>query len=261
MPESELSLLSEAAREAGRIAMGFWRRQPKVWDKELGLGPVTEADLAVDRMLHERLLGARPDHGWLSEETPDTDSRLGTRRTFIVDPIDGTRAFVEGNPTFAHSLALAEDGQVVAGVVYLPEPDLLYAATRGGGATLNGRPLKLGTAKAGAEGARILAARPVFDGHHWTGGALPAERHFRASLAYRMCLVAEGRFDAMITLRDSWEWDIAAGTLIVEEAGGTVSDRHGAPLSFNHPVPRRPGVLAAGADLQRDLLSRLRVPQ
>lgn len=259
MPGSELSLLTDAAREAGRIAMGFWRQQPKVWDKDLGLGPVTEADLAVDRMLHRRLLDAHPDHGWLSEETPDTDARLKARRTFIVDPIDGTRAFVEGSPTFAHSIALAEGSQVIAGVVYLPEPDLLYAATRGGGATLNGAPLRP-TGASGAEGASILAAKSIFDGHHWTAGTLPAERHFRASLAYRMCLVAQGRFDAMITLRDSWEWDIAAGALIVEEAGGAVSDRHGDALSFNHPVPQRPGVIAGGKSLQRDLLSRLRAP-
>lgn len=257
MPDNDLPLLTEAAREAGRIALSFWRKKPRVWDKELNLGPVTEADIAVDSMLRERLLGARPDHGWLSEETPDTDERLGTRRTFIVDPIDGTRAFVEGSPTFAHSVALAEGGRVVAGVVYLPEPDLLYAAEEGRGATLNGRTLCASGCR-NAEAAKILAARNNFDGRHWTGGGLPSERHFRASLAYRMCLVAEGRFDAMLTLRDSWEWDIAAGDLILREAGAQVSDRHGEPLCFNNAVPRRPGVIAAGPELHKDLLARLR---
>ena len=107
MPERDLALLTDAAREAGRIAMRFWRRDPQVWDKGGEHGPVTEADLAVNDMLKPMLLAARPDYGWLSEETPDNADRLSRDTVFIVDPIDGTRAFVAGEETLAHSLAVA----------------------------------------------------------------------------------------------------------------------------------------------------------
>ncbi|TAG15735.1 MAG: 3'(2'),5'-bisphosphate nucleotidase CysQ, partial [Rhodobacterales bacterium] len=125
----DLALLTEAAREAGRIALRYWRREPKVWDKGGDHGPVTEADLAVNDMLKLMLLSARPDYGWLSEETPDDAARLSAETVFIIDPIDGTRAFVAGEETFAHSLAVAHQGKVTAGVVFLPALDKIYTAS------------------------------------------------------------------------------------------------------------------------------------
>ena len=116
MPERDLALLTDAAREAGLIALRYWRRNPQVWDKGGEHGPVTEADLAVNDMLKARLLAARPDHGWLSEETPDDPARLSRECVFIIDPIDGTRAFIAGEDTFAVSLAVVEQGIPVAGV-------------------------------------------------------------------------------------------------------------------------------------------------
>lgn len=256
MPASDLPLLIDAARAAGRIASRHFRKAPRVWHKPGDAGPVTEADLEIDRMLSAELTAARPDYGWLSEESDDTAARQEHARVFIVDPIDGTRSFINGETIFAHSLAVAEGGRVTAGVVYLPERDLLFAATRDGGATLNAQPLRPAR-KDRLDGATVLAAKSNFDSDHWQGGILPCTRHFRASLAYRMCLVAEGRFDAMITLRDCWEWDIAAGDLIATEAGARVTDRRGAALCFNNPHPQCPGVLAAGAALHDALHARL----
>ena len=253
MPASDLALLIEAARAAADIATAYWRRDQVVRDKGHGLGPVSEADLAVDRMLRDRLLAARPDYGWLSEETEDDAARLDAARIFIVDPIDGTRAFVDGSTGWAHSLAVAEAGRVIAGVVFLPALDKLYAAERPGGAELNGHRLAV-SRREDVAGARVLASKPAFDPRLWPRGVPAASRHFRPSLAYRMCLVAEGRFDAMVTYRDSYEWDLAAGSLIVAAAGGVVTDREGRPLSFNSPEARTGGVVAAGPSLHPALI-------
>ncbi len=256
MPESDLSLLHDAALEAGRIARRYFRANQQVWDKGGGQGPVSEADLEIDRMLREHLSAARPGYGWLSEETEDNDERLSAARVFIIDPIDGTRAFVAGQTTFAHSLAVAENGRVVAAVVHLPLRELTYEATLGGGAFLNGRRLAA-SERAGLEGAQVLAPGKQMVPELWPGGLPAFERHFRSSLAYRLCLVAEGRFDAMLTLRDAWEWDIAAGTLICTEASATVTDRFGQPLRFNSPGAQTSGVLAAGQAIHAGILAHL----
>lgn len=256
MPESDLALLIDAAKAAGEIARRHWRAAPEAWDKPEGAGPVSEADLAVDRMLHESLLAARPGYGWLSEETEDLPGQRDHARTFIVDPIDGTRAFLAGQETWAHSIAIAEDDRVVAGVVYLPVRDKLYAAARGSGATLNGAAIGISPRETLA-GADILANKTTLADANWTGGAPDVTRHHRPSLAYRLCLVAEGRFDAMITLNPAWEWDIAAGAVIVEEAGGTVTDRTGAPHPFNATHPASLGVIAAPRPLAAAILAAL----
>ncbi len=245
MPGNDLALLIEAAHEAGRIATAFVGGPLDMQDKPGGAGPVTAADLAVNAMLVEQLRAARPDYGWLSEETEDNAARLGAERVFIVDPIDGTRCFIEGNHDWAHSLAVVERGVVIAAAIYLPMRDKLYAAAAGHGATLNGVPIRA-TARADLVGASILASKPNYAAENWRGGQVPEmARAFRPSLAYRLSLVAEGRYDAMMTLRPSWEWDIAAGDLILREAGAMTSDRRAAPLRFNNPVPMVDGVLAA----------------
>jgi len=110
LPETDLELLISAAQEAGVLATRYSGPTAKRWDKAGDAGPVTEADLAVDALLRDRLTAARPDYGWLSEETPDNPDRLTRKRVFIIDPIDGTRSFIEGSATWAHSLAIAEEG-------------------------------------------------------------------------------------------------------------------------------------------------------
>ncbi len=257
MPATDLSLLIDAALEAGKIATRFTGPQAQRWDKPDGAGPVTEADLAVNAMLERDLQASRPDYGWLSEETEDSADRLTRDRAFIIDPIDGTRSFAEGSRTWAHSLAIAEQGDVIAAVIYLPMRDLLYAASRGQGATLNGATIRV-SGQTRLPEAEILAAKPNLDACHWLSGSAPAfKRVYRPSLAYRMALVAQGRFDGMLTLRPSWEWDIAAGDLILREAGGLCTDRMGQPLRFNNAHPRLNGVVAAGPALHAGLHDRL----
>lgn len=253
----DLALLIEGARAAGEIARRFWRRPTEAWDKPGEAGPVTEADLAVNRMLQAEFRSARADYGWLSEESPDDPSRLDHTRVFIVDPIDGTRSFMEGSTDFAHALAVADAGRVVAAVVYLPLRDEIYTASAGGGAWLNDAPIRC-SEKTDPSGASLLTSGPNLAPEHWRGGTPPPfRRAFRSAMAWRLCLVAAGRFDANMTLRPSWEWDIAAGDLIAREAGAEVTDRHGAPIRYNSPGARSDGIIAAPPPLWQALYGAL----
>lgn len=252
----DLALLMEAARASGEIAKKFFNASPETWDKSGGAGPVTEADLAIDKMLNAELRAARPDYGWLSEETEDTAERLDKETVFIIDPIDGTRAFIAGETSFSHSLAIARNGRVTSAVVFLPMKDKMYAAAKDRPSTLNGS--LISSSDQDIDGASVLAAKSNLNSEHWKDSVPPVKRHFRPSLAYRLSLIAEGKFDAMLTLRDCWEWDIAAGDLIVRNAGGIASDRLAEPLMFNNPVPKTRGCLAAGATLHPQLHARLK---
>jgi myo-inositol-1(or 4)-monophosphatase len=255
LPEpDDLALLIGASRMAGETALARWRTAPTAWDKGGGLGPVSEADLEVDARLSDYLRAARPHYGWLSEESDEGAARLSAERVFIVDPIDGTRNFLEGKESWAVSLAVARRGEVETAVVALPARGRTFAATAGGGATADGSSIRA-SGRREISRAQVLAPRPALAADLWGArGAPPVERHFRPSLAYRLCLVAEGRFDAMMTFRDCWEWDIAAGALIATEAGAVVTDRNGRRLVFNLAAARTPGAVASTPALHGRLL-------
>lgn len=257
MPGSDLKLLIDAAHAAGEIAMPFWCKSPETWDKGSGAGPVTEADIAVDDMLKSNLGASRPDYGWLSEETEDNPDRLTRENVFIVDPIDGTRAFISGEKTWSHSLAIARNGTITAAVVYLPLRDELYTAGRGKGAHLNDTKIQQ-SGRTEVPGATLLSARPNLDAKHWHGTPPDLNLHFRTSLAYRLALVAQGRYDAMLTLRNTWEWDVAAGSLIATEAGAHATDSRGNTPSFNNEHPAHPGFLAATSAIHTPLKEALK---
>jgi myo-inositol-1(or 4)-monophosphatase len=252
----DLALLVGAAEASGPIAMGHFKGDFETWDKP-GEGPVTEADLAIDRMLRDRLGAARSDYGWLSEESEGEPDRASRERVFIVDPIDGTRAFIAGEQGWGIALAVAERGRVVAAAMHLPVRGDTYAAALGQGATLNGAPIRA-SGRVALEGATALAASAQLKGDLWPGGVPSVERHFCPSLAWRLCLVGQGRFDMMVTLRAAYEWDIAAGSLIATEAGALVTDGDGAALEFNRHPLRAPGVIAAPDALHRALMARRR---
>lgn len=246
MPGTDLPLLIDSSLIAGQIACSYWRRAPEVWTKE-DRSPVSAADVAVDEAMREALLAARPDYGWMSEESPDDPDRLKRRHCFILDPIDGTRAFLKGEQTWGVSLAVADRGRVTSAVIHMPAKRLTYTAALDRGAYLNGTPIRASD-RADADGARLLASKPTYGDMNWA--RLPRfERLFRSSLAYRIACVAEGRADAMLTLRDAWEWDTAAGALVAAEAGARVTDRHGAELRFNTPGRKSAGVLTANPAL------------
>ncbi len=250
----DLVLISEAARAGGALALAHRAAGVQVRTKSDGT-PVTEADEAVDRLLFDTLTAARPDYGWLSEETADDPSRLRTARQFIVDPIDGTKAYLQGDPWYVVSIAVVEAGQAVAGVLFAPALDELYQATRGGGATLNGRPIRASGADR-LEGAGMLGDAPMFADPRWPTPWPPMRIADRNAIAYRMALVASGAFDAALALSSKRDWDLAAAALICQEAGAVVTDHQGGELSFNSPGARLPSLICAAPGLHADILSR-----
>lgn len=256
---ADLALLLDHARAAGEIARKHFRTDLETWEKDGGAGPVTEADLAIDRMLKADLLAARPDHGWLSEETEDDPARLSADRVFIVDPIDGTRAFMRGDDTFCHALAIVEKGEVVVAAAYFPIKDQMYWAVKGGGAFRDGVRI-FPSDRAALEDASALSGQPQMAAKLWPGGPPPVRREFRNSLVYRHCLVARGRFDVAFTLRPAWEWDVAAGELIAREAGAIVTTAEGALWRYNAEAPRMPGAIVGPPPLHAALMARLRGP-
>ena len=255
----DLTLLKEAAFASGTIAKSFFRNDPKVWEKTNDAGPVTEADISINRMLKSELLFNRPDFGWLSEETEETEDcpgRLSKENTFIIDPIDGTRSFISGKPTFSHSLAISRNGNVVAGVVYLPILNLMYTASEESQSTLNGKVISISKTTS-FENSKLLTTSAIMQQSNWSDSVQGTKIEYIPSLAYRLCLVAEGKFDAVITLRDCWEWDIAAGDLIVRMAGGLSTDKYNMPLLYNKESTKNSGCISAGIKLNKIINSTI----
>lgn len=235
---ADLNLIREAASEAARIAMTFFCKAPEVWMKE-GSSPVSEADYAVDRFLREELTRARPGYGWLSEETADSPERLGAKRTFVVDPIDGTRAFLDRRKTWCVSIAVVEDGVPIAGVLDCPALEEIYWAAQTGPAYQNGSTISV----------RESLERPEVGGPKSIFNMLPdglrdrvATTSYIPSLAYRIALLARGSLDAALVKPNSHDWDLAAADLILRQAGGRVVDEFGRNLAY------------AGAEVKHDML-------
>lgn len=256
MNAQDLALLIEAAREAGVLAHEIRRQGLEIEYKEADGTPVTNADLAADALLTQKLRAARPDYGWLSEETADDDDRLSRRRIFVVDPIDGTRAFLNNRPWWSISLAVVEGDQAVAGVVFAPEFDEVYAATVGGGATLNGQPLAHSAASA-LEACRMVGDPRVFGHPAWPTPWPTMQIEQRNSTAYRMCLVAAGQFDAAVAPVRKSDWDVAAGDLIAREAGCFVGDHTGAAFRYNRARPSQLSLICATPALAPLILERV----
>lgn len=244
-PEALLAAMTLAARDAGAEALAFFRHGERtradVKNKEGG-SPVTEADMLVDRLLRAKLGDMLPEAGWLSEETADTRDRLERRAVFIVDPIDGTRAFVTGDPRWAVSVALVIDGSPRLGVLELPALAETYTAAHGLGARLGGRPLSA-AAREDLAGARIAGPKFLLDELRRGGVPFSAEPKI-PSLAYRFAKVANGSLDAALASTNAHDWDIAAADLILRESGGLVTDLRGRVPVYNSPDPRH-GVLTA----------------
>lgn len=247
-------LLVTAVREAGAIARAGFEGVSKSWEKSKG-NPVTETDLAVDKFLRDRLCAARDDYGWLSEESADNTERLSKTRVFVVDPIDGTLAFIKRKPEFTICAAVIEGGAPIAAAIYNPLTEEMFAAARGGGATLNDAAIRV-TARAALEGCRMLVAQDVIKHPAWPTPWPAMDLGKRASIAYRMALVANGTYDAMMALSSKHEWDSAAGTLIVEEAGGLATLHSGATLAYNQPVPLHRSLICAGPAMHEAILAR-----
>lgn len=256
MTTDDLDLIRAAALAAGETALKVRAAGLTTVSKADGT-PVTNADLAVDAELKARLTAARPDYGWLSEETADDPSRLERRRLFVVDPIDGTRAYLKNRPWWGVSVAVVEDGRPVAGVLHAPDVAETYEAVAGGGARLNGRPIAPSRRET-LEDCAMLGDKPMFVHPAWREPWPPMRIESRNSVAYRVCLVASGAFDAALALSSKAEWDLAAADLIASEAGCVVTTHKGAPFAYNRAAPRAPSLVCAGPALHRLILRRVK---
>jgi myo-inositol-1(or 4)-monophosphatase len=249
---ADRDLAEQAAREAGRVILGYYKDEYEIQEKGKG-NPVTTADLEADKVLESILLGARPEDGWLSEETADSPARLERSRVWIVDPIDGTKEFIKGIPQFAISIALAVEGRIEVAVILNPAKDELYCAVRGEGVTLNGRPTHAtdleDLSKASILASRSEVSRGEFDMFKDDYEITPI-----GSIAYKLALVASGQADLTFTLTPKNEWDFAAGSLLVTEAGGKVLVLGGHPQTFNCPDPLVKGVVATNGPLHDQVL-------
>ena len=250
----DTDLLFDAVSEAGALALGYFGKSPKRERKADG-SDVSEADLAVNDLLYDRLMGARPDYGWLSEESGDTPDRLERKRVWVVDPIDGTRAFLNEKPEWTVSVALVEDGRPVLAAVYNPSADAYYKAVAGHGATLSGDPIRVDD-RDGISGSRLAIGSKLLKRDIWPEPWPEVETRWVNSIAYRMALVSSGDFHGVMSLSGKNDWDIAAADLLVQEAGGLVTTCHGDSFIYNLETPRKDSVLAAGPALHALLLAQ-----
>jgi len=244
-----------AALEAGREVLNRYTPGAIAAEYKVGHDPVTEADRAVDAVLKKHLL--REGEGWLSEETVDNPARLDKQRVWVVDPLDGTREFVQGIPEFCVSIGMVENGIPVAGGICNPATDELILGSRDTGVTYNGKPAQPSQRK-DLTGALVLASRSEVKRGEWKQFE-SAEFNIRAmgSVAYKLGLVAAGRADLTFTLVPKHEWDVAAGAALVESAGGWTLKLDHSPLRCNQKDPLISGLLAGGPFLRDALLALL----
>lgn len=243
---AELAAAEQAARDAGAAVMGFFRGKFDVQQKSKN-NPVTTADLEANRIIRQRIHQSFPRDGWLSEEDQDDAGRLSLSRVWVVDPIDGTKEFIDGVPQFAVSIGFVVDGRPKAAVVFNPAKERCYKAAVGQGAFLNDTAIRV-TIRGDVAGARLLVSRSEPQKRFQVFIDRCALRPV-GSIAYRLAKVAGGEGDGTLTFRTIHDWDICAGALIVEEAGGKVVNGDGQVLTFNLPPAKHRGVVAANADL------------
>jgi len=254
--DQEYRVLTAAIRDAGAEALRLASDGFQVYTKPDD-SPVTSADHAVNDILKDRLLGHFPHDGWLSEETPDTESRLTASRVWVIDPIDGTKAFIRHEPEYCISVALIEGTQPVLAAILNPSTGELYTAIRGQGLFLNGAP----AAPQGKEaGQRLAIALSPWELH--MGRFRSIEPHMTSrpmrSIAWALALAARGTIHGVITFEPENEWDVAAGALLLEAAGGSAHDGAGQPLRYNQPLPRFSGFIATVQGFPDHLISQIR---
>ena len=255
MPASDAELLVDVVREAGELGLGLSRKKDLAhWSKPDG-SHVTEGDLAINALFEQRIRAARRDDGWLSEETPDEpQSRMAHERLWIIDPIDGTRAFLEGRDEWCVAAALAVNGRPVLAAVYAPRHQDFFIAALGEGASLNGARLVIPDSSS-LEGAQIAGNRKALASLAHLG--IVADPSGSLPLQLRLAHVAAGRLAGAVSIGKRNDWDLAAGELLVTEAGGQVSGTSGEAYIYNRAQPWQQGLVAAGAKRHAALIDAL----
>jgi myo-inositol-1(or 4)-monophosphatase len=242
-------------KEAGQAIMSFYRDSFSVKDKSPD-NPVTDADLAADQLLHQRLSDLLPEAGWLSEETADSPDRLDQKLVWVVDPLDGTKEFVMGIPEFSVSVALVEDGRPRLAVIYNPPTGEVFHAIKGQGAFLDGKPVTV-SRRGELNGASVDASRSERKRGEFEPFEAMLNLRTMGSIAYKLARVSAGHVDATWSRGPKSEWDICAGALLIEEAGGRCVDLDGQPLRFNKSFPKVNGIIATNALLYKPVIALL----
>ncbi|WP_210264913.1 inositol monophosphatase family protein [Bradyrhizobium archetypum] len=251
----DAALLKGTVREAGALALSLFRTELKNWTKGAS-SPVSEADIAVNDLIEQRLRAATPDYGWLSEESVDDDTRLGKELVWIVDPIDGTRAYLGHREDWCVSVALIVGSVPVLAAVFAPASDEFFFAMRGKGTTLNDRPVRA-TAGTDLDFSRMAGPKPLVQ--RLSSSPNEIRLHPRiGSLALRLCRVADGSLDAAFAGGQSRDWDLAAANLIVQEANGRMTALSGDAIEYNRREVVHGMLVAAGHDRHARIVEHFR---
>jgi len=248
-------LLTDTVRQAGALALSLFRTELKNWTKGAS-SPVSEADIAVNDLIAGKLRSATPDYGWLSEESADDEARLDKQLVWIVDPIDGTRGYLAGREDWCVSVALVEGMRPLLAAVYAPASDEFFFAERGRGASLNDAPVHA-TSGTALDFSRVAGPKPLVERLKGAPGEISLHPRI-ASLALRLCRVAQGRLDAAFAGGQSRDWDIAAANLIVQESNGKMTALSGDDILYNCREVTHGVLVAAGRDRHASIVERFR---
>lgn len=252
MLEQALAAAKDAALRAGEVVLSYYHSHYEVQSKGID-NPVTTADVAANEVLRETLMAALPEAGWLSEESADDAARLKQDTIWLVDPIDGTKEFIQGIDEFVTAVALVVKHRVVVAATYNPVRRELFTACQGQGAFCNDQPIRV-TGTFTLPGAVALASRSETSRGEWERFRELLTVRPMGSVAYKLAQVAQGRCDVTFSLVPKSEWDIGAGTLLVTEAGGRVTDLQGTAFRFNQRDPLRQGLVATNGRLHEQVL-------
>ncbi len=249
----ELEIVKYACLEAGKEILRYYKNSYSIMDKSYH-NPVTDADHSANDKIESILRPEFPEYGWLSEETVDSPHRLQKDRVWIVDPLDGTKEFIEGVPNFVVSIGLVETGKPILGVLYNPVTEELFHAVKGRGSYYNGKRVRCSEANR-LEGSSIVISRSETRRGLWKGTeSWFSQQVHIGSVAYKLGLTATGKFDSFATLRPKNEWDVCAGDLLITEAGGVLKNlENGLVRVYNQKNPLiTPGLIGGNEKLVND---------
>lgn len=254
---SEHNLVKESILEAGKLALKWFKKDPEQWKKDDG-SLVSKADIEINDLLNKLLKNKNPEFGWLSEENEDDKSRLNKKITFVVDPLDGTKAFLEGKKEFSISVAIVKNGLPISGIVFSPSTDEMFEAEKNKGSWKNNKKVIISNYNK-LEKCKMIAFKPMFSHPAWKEPWPKMDVENRNSIAYRMALVASGQYDAMMALNSKNDWDIAAGDLLISESGGIVTLHTNKKIIYNTENTKKPSVIGTNKAIHEKIIKRVKM--
>jgi myo-inositol-1(or 4)-monophosphatase len=254
---SEHNLVKDSILEAGKLALKWFKKDPEQWKKDDG-SLVSKADIEINDLFNKLLKNKNPEFGWLSEENEDDKSRLNKKITFVVDPLDGTKAFLEGKKEFSISVAIVKNGLPISGIVFSPSTDEIFEAEKNKGSWKNNKKVIISNYNR-LEKCKMIAFKPMFSHPAWKEPWPKMDVENRNSIAYRMALVASGQYDAMMALNSKNDWDIAAGDLLISESGGIVTLHTNKKIIYNTENTKKPSVIGTNKAIHEKIIKRVKM--